>query len=426
MKKLALLIFYTCLVHQVISQVYLADSAKTRQRFAQLNLGLGFTNTSAFDYTRTFGVESPVLEQSSAFNELRFIIGGTHFWGHADFEISIPVIKPGASKNTYSALYSHGVTTSAKLYPWSIKKKAIRPYVGISINSTSYQQLGPDSNSIGNIEYRFLPRYHAGLSSQFGDYIVGIDAAYLSNTDFNYYTDPININQVKLNPWTIGVSIKKSFDTTLPSERSWKSGYAQNLADSLGRRGELNGLSLAAGFSAVYQLGTSSFNQENYRALGDHRLERFIDLGLGYYWHRPDIQVNIPFRQYTSELSAFNASQNIQRMALGIEALWFFADYHGFVPFIGPSVSYETMDVEHRSLGNNDVMFRHEQISYGLVFGWDIRPNRLQSIVLRTNLRYIPNLQFSDPASGLSWDMDVLEINFIQLVIYPNRIGKFR
>ncbi|MDP4953191.1 MAG: hypothetical protein NWQ53_06070, partial [Flavobacteriales bacterium] len=198
MKKLALLILQIILVLQASSQVYLADSAKTRQRFAQLNLGLGFTSTAAFEYTRTFGVETPVLEQSTAFNELRFIIGGTHFWGHADFEISIPVIKPSANDNTYSALYSNGVTTSAKIYPWSIKKKAIRPYVGISINSTSYQQLGPDSNSIGNIEYRFLPRYHAGLSTQFGDYIVGIDAAYLSNTDFNYYTDPLNFKQIQL------------------------------------------------------------------------------------------------------------------------------------------------------------------------------------------------------------------------------------
>jgi hypothetical protein len=57
---------------------------------------------------------------------------------------------------------------------------------------------------------------------------------------------------------------------------------------------------------------------------------------------------------------------------------------------------------------------------YGLVFGWDIRPNRLQSWILRTNLRWFPNLNLNVGEAG-SVSFDNIEFNFIQLVIYPGR-----
>lgn len=61
------------------------------------------------------------------------------------------------------------------------------------------------------------------------------------------------------------------------------------------------------------------------------------------------------------------------------------------------------------------------KIAYGLTFGWDIRPNNIQSWILRTNLRWYPNLAIElDQNSKVSFDN--LEFNFIQLIIYPNRM----
>lgn len=426
MKKHLLIALVLFFVSEITAQVYTADSAKTRHRFAQLNLGLNFSSSPGFNYTRSFSLEEGEEKVAPNINELRFIIGGTHFWGHADFEISIPVIRREAGDNEYTALYSHGVSTSAKLYPLSIQKKAILPYLGLSFNTSNYQQLGPDSSSMGAVDYRFVPRYHGGLTAQFGDYLFGLDFALLGQNEFEYYTDEFEINKVQINPWTFGFSLKKTFDTTLAAEKSWKSGRAQALADSLGRRGELNSLNFALGFSSVLQKGSSRFNQENHPALGKHELARTVEFGLGYYFHRPDIQLNIPFRQYQSEIHAYTSTQRIQRRAVGVEALWFFADYHGFVPFIGPILSYENHQVSHRSLEVAPFEFEQNQWNYGLVLGWDIRPNQLQSLILRTNIRYLPQVKIADSESGFESIQDIIEINFIQLVLYPGRFGKFR
>jgi hypothetical protein len=60
-------------------------------------------------------------------------------------------------------------------------------------------------------------------------------------------------------------------------------------------------------------------------------------------------------------------------------------------------------------------------IRAGIVFGWDIRPNRIQSILLRTNLRWTPGLGISVANKGTMF-LDQLEFNFIQVVIFPGRI----
>jgi hypothetical protein len=70
------------------SQVY--TEKQTRHRFAQLNLG--------FDFQSSFGGSTKYLDAQGNMQSLnlsnslspRFLIGGTHFWGHADFYIAIP------------------------------------------------------------------------------------------------------------------------------------------------------------------------------------------------------------------------------------------------------------------------------------------------------------------------------------------------
>ena len=56
----------------------------------------------------------------------------------------------------------------------------------------------------------------------------------------------------------------------------------------------------------------------------------------------------------------------------------------------------------------------------GVTFGWDIRPDRLQAMILRTNLRYTPNLNVA-VTGGRDVALDQVEFNFIQFVIFPRR-----
>ena len=98
-------------------------------------------------------------------------------------------------------------------------------------------------------------------------------------------------------------------------------------------------------------------------------------------------------------------------------------DYHGFVPFVGPALSYEKLSFVESFENTSSADVTENKISYGLTFGWDIRPNRIQSWILRTNLRWFPNLSLDvDTRSEISFDN--LEFNFIQFIIYPNRLIK--
>ena len=96
-------------------------------------------------------------------------------------------------------------------------------------------------------------------------------------------------------------------------------------------------------------------------------------------------------------------------------------DYHGFVPFVGPAMSYEKLSFKESFEGQKVHDLVDNKIAYGITFGWDIRPNRIQSWLLRTNLRWYPNLNLEvDIDNRISFNN--IEFNFIQLIIYPSRM----
>jgi hypothetical protein len=90
------------------------------------------------------------------------------------------------------------------------------------------------------------------------------------------------------------------------------------------------------------------------------------------------------------------------------------------VPFVGPSVSYEWLFAEQNN-GSNKYQGQFDGVKPGLTFGWDIRPNRIQTWYLRTNLRWTPNLNVVMDNGG-TMRLSQLEFNFIQLVIFPERM----
>src|SRR5690606_7396043 len=130
-------------------------------------------------------------------------------------------------------------------------------------------------------------------------------------------------------------------ETTASAEREWQSGRTKAITDTLAKRRKLNGFTLAAGFSSTVQLRSSPHNHTIAPFIGDHKTTGvFPDFGIGYYLHRPDIQFNIAYRSINSYAGAYGFTHNYHRRAITFEAYKFFADYHGFAPFAGPSVSY--------------------------------------------------------------------------------------
>lgn len=110
-----------------------------------------------------------------------------------------------------------------------------------------------------------------------------------------------------------------------------------------------------------------------------------------------------------------------KRQSLMLEAYKFLFDYHGFLPFAGVTLSNEnlgfsTIDVKKDKEWTN---YSQTKKALGLIFGWDIRPTRADSWLLRTNLRYAPvKMDVEDKKVA----MDYLEFNFIQFVAFPERM----
>ena len=92
--------------------------------------------------------------------------------------------------------------------------------------------------------------------------------------------------------------------------------------------------------------------------------------------------------------------------------------YHGVAAFAGVNAGFEKWELQKNMDG---VVNDHKKESFvpGVVFGWDILPERSRYLVVRTNIRYFPSMNWGLPNEKLS--LDQLEFNLIQLSFYPER-----
>jgi hypothetical protein len=133
------------------------------------------------------------------------------------------------------------------------------------------------------------------------------------------------------------------------------------------------------------------------------------------------MQFQLSWRPVSSKVEAYGFQQSFHRNSLAAEAYKFLFDYHGFCFFTGPSLSYESWKFSERLNENNIQQIKKKRWQPGVVFGWDIRPNRIQSFYLRTHLRWYPGMKLNTE-DGKAMHFDQLEFNYIQLVLFPGRM----
>ena len=414
MKTLTVTIFFIGFTLATLGQPYI-DGKKTRHRFAQLNIGIS-TNLISGKGSKTYSMASSSLmeeKQMSSFGEANIVFGGTHFWGKADFFIAIPIVRIGKSS------LKSGVETGGRYFFRRLSNKKISPYLGASFHSYAIK-----FGTGGTLERFYFP-LQTGIYYLNKKMLVTAGFSYQWNTDNHYYFTENNSLAIKVPPISVNVGIKWMIETTLSAEKDWISGRTKTITDTLAKLNRLNGLTIAVGPSSAFFIKRSSYNTNARPFLYQHKsTQLFPEFGIGYYMHRNDIQFNFAYRKNLSRIEGFDFSQKIIRESFALETYKFFADYHGFVPFIGPSISRE--DLSFTESGNGlpgSLIVSKNLVRPGLVFGWDIRPNRLQSFLLRTNLRWVPNLNVKINNKG-SINFDQLELNFIQLVIFPGRLLK--
>jgi hypothetical protein len=420
MKSVVLMLVGSLISQCLTAQVY--TEKQTRHRFAQLNIGLDLaTNVGGKSHYLTGNDELNTFDFPLT-HQPRLIIGGTHFWGHADFTISFPLMNSRFSKNNREIFYRSGVETAFKFYPWRIEDKTVRPYLGVALSTYEYEQDNETKTwSDGpNLQISRFPVL-AGITFNHNSQLFELGVSYNYNNAEKYYLNEFQKSDVELPPIQLHLSYRYMLETTLSAEKNWESGKTQEVTQKLAEHGELNNFFLGAGFSSAFWLNESSYNHKVHPYIEKYPISSMPDFALGYYWHKPDVNFTFAYRAYKSKTGSYGVDQNVSRKSLGFEITKYLFDYHGFDPFIGPVVSYENLSFRERVKGAEHYDIEDQQFAYGVTFGWDIRPNRVQSWILRTNLRWYPELDLT-VRSDQSISFDNLEFNFIQLIVFPERL----
>jgi hypothetical protein len=422
MVRAFIIVIFIGITHLCYSQVY--TEKQTRHRFAQLNLGLDFQSSfgGSTKYLDGLGnIQS--LNLSNSFSP-RFLIGGTHFWGHADFYIGIPLFSTTLKKDNQEITALRGVETVFKYYPLRIEHNKVRPYIGTSLAPFYFEQRN------NNFDYSNGPELNhtsfpllGGLTFNSKNHLIELGLAWNYQNQQDYYISRSQIEKINTPPFYATLSYRYMLETTLSAEKDWESGRTKEVTDILAERGRLNGFYIGAGLSSAFWLKQSEYNVANRPYINKYSTSIMPDFTLGYYLHRPDLNLAIGYRGYGASTNTYGAVQQLNRKSLLFEATKYLFDYHGFVPFIGPTISYENLSFKENFEGQRTFDVEEIKFGYGLTFGWDIRPNRIQSWILRTNLRWYPNL-FLEVEPNTKVSFDNLEFNFIQLIIYPNRMIK--
>ena len=402
------------------AQLPFEEDGSKRFRFAQTTIGgdFRFTPQTGTSYFLDVNGERQSYNLGNT-SWGRFMISGWHFWGHVDFYIGLPVLKLSDSKfgETGNSFYNNGIETGLKLYPARIRDGKIRPYIGVSFNNSVFWQ---ETNGVQNenLTRNTFP-LQTGLTYVRGKNIFDLGLTYNYQNSFDYHISKTQQEAITLPKYNLSVGWRTYFDVSLKDEPGFLDGRLNKLDEKIFSDKKANGFSIAAGLSSPFYL-SNNFNTDNYPYLGDiHFSNSFIDYGLGYFIAKPDIHLNVAFRNYKSKLNVLGTQQTYHRTSVALEAYKFLFDYHGFVPFIGPVAGYDwnRLDVTVNSVA--DLSHREEGMKYGLIFGWDIRQDQIQWLMLRTNLRWYPNYNLT--IDGAKNRFDQLEFNLIQAVFYPSR-----
>ncbi len=406
--KITLTFLFAFTFFKAFAQPYTVENGNTRYRFAQLELGLTQYYSANAGKTQVLSDNTVKDYQFGSKSTTAFFIGATHFWGHCDLALTIPL-------KSFGTGMGYGVDLQAKYYPWRIEQNKLRPYMGVSMNPFGYSQ-----NGGGEVSKTYFPLM-GGLNFYKNRHQFELGAVYNYNNTFNYYISRTQQGIAKVQPFIFSATYKYTLETTGGGERNWRNGTTAKRTQELADAGKLNNFSVAVGPTSSFRIKSSNYLKSKYPFAGQHSYSAGLEYGVGYYLHKPDVHFNVAYRTFKSSIDAYGYKQNARREAVTFEAYKMLGDYHGFVPFIGPNIGYENLSINESDNGFAAKNYTFKGFKPGVTFGWDIRPDRLSAWILRTNLRWQPNLNVK-MGDGSKNALDQLEFNFIQLVLYPERM----
>jgi len=343
----------------------------------------------------------------------------THFWGYADFYVSINTTDIKFGNDEVDNSFRLGTFTGLRIYPLASTENTIRPYLGYKFSPFRYKQ-----SDLSGQNYKFTQVksvFDIGLGVQLPNFYVTLEYGRVVNPGFDIYLsrETVSTDKFPANLFQIGLNYTIETTKSASTEANRKSNKLFSDSNNWG-------LFFAAGPSSSFPLVSSSNITDIYPFLDDKSFPTiFPDIALGYHFTKLDLITALSFRPITQKRSAFGFEQKISRKSINFESYKFFGDYHGFVPYLGLGLSYEHIEISESDNGVEIPNSTIDTFSPNIVFGWDIRPSvKGDWWILRTNLRYFPILDVERQGKWLS--LQHLEFNFIQFVFYPQRLKKIK
>jgi hypothetical protein len=416
---LALLVFISVDLYGQSDSTYTMDYLDKSTRFAWLTYG-GDLNYLSGGSTQQFlnGVK-----QTTDFNSTltpRLTIGGIHFWGHADFYVTFPLsfLSLQHFPNGINELnINQRVETGMRLYPIKLQPQRLSPFLGVSFSRLRFSQESENSNSPNGVPTydRFTYPIQFGLTYTSNNWHISASGYYNYQNEFDYFISPTERANVRLNPLSFNISLLRYIDTDREARTPKVVGQINRDYNVLKSKGLLNSWFFGVGPSSALRIKNSPYLKENYPFFYDDFSTTLVpDLTFGRYFHKVDANLNLSYRTYGGRYEGFNTEIKTRRHSVGVESVKFLFNYLGFVPFAGPILSYENL-----STSVNGTVYNENKLALGLTFGWDIRVIKSREFLLRTNLRYYPNLHMD--INGDKMMFDHLEFNFIQFVYFMGR-----
>jgi hypothetical protein len=260
----------------------------------------------------------------------------------------------------------------------------------------------------------------AGVSYTSNQYIYSIGVSYQNIDEIKTFINPSVNSVVQFNPVSFQVGITRYIDTDR-NMRTRASVEQENLKyEILEKENKLSCWYWGVGPSAGLQMSESSFLRENFPHLNRDFIGGFMpDITFGRFFSKQDINVGISYRTLGSTLRGFDDKITVRRHSFMVESYKNLFNWLGFVPFAGVTASIENLQVNV-----NGQQYSDTKPAVGFIFGWDIRVTKTGTNLLRTNLRWSPNLNL--PIENEEMMFDHLEFNFIQWVQFIGRKKTYR
>ena len=200
-KKIAFYIALCC-----INTAYTQDWEK-RHQFAKSYFGVSnyIINSLSNGNYLTSSNQIATFEKSG-FISPAVNIGATHFWGHADFYVSINTTDIKFQEDSLDNSYRLGTFTGLRIYPLASKSNNIRPYLGYKFSPFRYRQNNLDGATYKQTSVKSV--LDVGLGIQLPNFYFTLEYGRVLNPEFETYlsrdvqsTDlfPKNLFQVGLN-----------------------------------------------------------------------------------------------------------------------------------------------------------------------------------------------------------------------------------